>query len=449
MDRVYQYVEANRGRFIDELKDLLRIRSIASIGEEVKRNAEALQAHLERVGMESRIMPSTGNPMVYGERQGADGGPTVMLYGHYDVMPAEDTHLWDSDPFEPTERDGRIYCRGVGDNKAQHFAHIKALEAMQACGVATPHLKFVLEGEEETGSASLPGFVRDHAALLAADLCYAADGPRHESNRPTIYLGCRGVLGLEISLRGAKADVHSGNRGNVVPNTAWRLLDMLRTMRDASGRVLIDGFEDGVAPPGEAERAMIAALPYDGAKLADELGVESLRGMAGPDYNEALMFRPTLTINGLTSGYSGPGNKTIIPARAAVKLDIRLVVDQDPGHMVGLVRSHLDRHGFADAEMEVHDAMKPSRTAADNRYVPIIVEAVRDASGEEPVVWPSLGGSIPQYAFVEGLGTPCIWSAYANWDEANHAPNENVVTDLFIQACKISAGVFDRLRGAG
>ena len=447
MERVYQYIEANRGRFVDELKDLLRIRSIAANKAEVKRNAEALQGHLERVGMAARIMPSTGNPMVYGECQGADGSPTVILYGHYDVMPADDTDLWDSDPFEPTERGGRIYCRGVGDNKAQHFAHIKALEAMQACGIATGRLKFVLEGEEETGSASLPGFVRDHAELLAADLCYAADGPRHESNRPTVYLGCRGVVGLEISLRGAKADVHSGNR--VVPNTAWRLLDMLGTMRESSGRVLIEGFEDGVAPLGEVERAMIAALPYDGAKLADELGVESLRGMTGAEYNEALMFRPTLTINGLVSGYSGPGNKTIIPARAAVKMDIRLVVDQDPEHMVAAVRRHLDRHGFADAEMVVHDTMKPSRTAADNRYVPIIIGAVRDASGVEPVLWPSLGGSIPQYAFVEGIGTPCIWSAYANWDEANHAPNENVVTDLFIQACKISAGVFDRLREAG
>lgn len=449
MERVYQYIEANRGRFVDELKDLLRIRSVAANVAEVKRNAEALQGHLERVGMAARIMPSTGNPMVYGECAGADGSPTVMLYGHYDVMPAEDTELWDSDPFEPTERGGRIYCRGVGDNKAQHFAHIKALEAMQACGIATPRLKLVIEGEEETGSASLPGFMRDHAGMLAADLCYAADGPRHESNRPTVYLGCRGVVGLDISLRGAKTDVHSGNRGNVVPNTAWRLLDMLATMRDSSGRILIEGFEDGVAPPSEVERAMMAALPYDGAKLADDLGIESLRGLTGLAYNEALMFRPSLTINGLVSGYSGPGNKTIIPARAAVKMDIRLVVDQDPAHMVAAVRRHLDRHGFTDAEMVVHDTMKPSRTAANNRFVPVIIGAVRDASGVEPVVWPSLGGSIPQYAFVEGIGTPCIWSAYANWDEANHAPNENVVTDLFIQACKISAGVFDRLREAG
>jgi acetylornithine deacetylase/succinyl-diaminopimelate desuccinylase-like protein len=446
MDDVYRYIDENAPRFLDELKVLLRIPSIATDLEAVARVSSALKDHLDRVGMPSELMESTGNPMVVGQKPGAEGAPRVLLYGHYDVMPAGKRELWESEPFEPTERDGRIYCRGVGDNKAQHFAHIKALEALQACGVETPPLKIVLEGEEETGSESLPGFVKDHRELLAAELCYAADGPRHESNRPTVYLGCRGVLGLELYVEGIGRDVHSGNRGNIVPNPAWKLVHVLASMRDAKGRVTIEGFEDDVIPATNAERALLSELPYDGPRMAADLGVPELAGLAPADYYERLMFKPTLTINGLVGGYQGEGGMTVIPGRCSVKMDIRMVVNQDPERMVALVRRHLDKQGFGDVKIEVHDAMKPSRTNLENRYADTIVGAVREASGEEPVVWPSLGGSIPQYAFVEGLGTPCIWSAYANWDEANHAPNENVHIHLFIQAVKMSANVFNRLR---
>ena len=445
MDRVYAYVDANRDRFVEELKALLRIPSIATNDESVRTNAAALETHLADVGFASRIMESTGNPMVYGERPGADSGPMILLYGHYDVMPAEDVELWDSPPFEPTIRDGRIYARGVGDNKAQHFAHIKAAEALEACEVPAARLKFILEGEEETGSESLPGFARQHREMLAADLCYAADGPRHESNRPTIYLGCRGVVGIELRIKGAHHDVHSGNRGNVVPNTGWRLTQVLASMRDASGRVLIEDFEDDIVPPTAEERAMLEALPYDGDRLADQLGIEALRTMSGAEYHEAVQLRSTLNICGLICGYSGPGPKTIIPARATAKMDIRLVVNQDPDRMVERVRAHLDKHGFSDVELEVQDAMKPSRTPSSNPFVPRIVDAAREGSGVEPVVLLSLGGSIPQYAFVEALGTPCIWSAYANWDEDNHAPNENMDVELFIQSIKMSANVFHTL----
>ena len=446
-DAVWRYVDTHAERFLEELKALLRIRSLAGDAGEVTRAAEALREHLERVGMTARILPSSGNPMVYGELDPRSaGGPTVLLYGHYDVMPAGDPAEWRSDPFEPTLRDGRLYCRGVGDNKAQHFAHVKALEAMAACGVETPHLKFLIEGEEETGSTSLPGFVAEHRELLAADLCYAADGPRHESDRPTVYLGCRGVIGLELSVRGANRDLHSGNRGNVVPNPAWRLVQVLASLRDATGRVTIEGFEDGVRPPSPQELAHIAALPFDGATLAAELDVPELGQMDASEYYRRLMFSPALTINGLVCGYTGPGGKTIIPSSAAVKMDIRLVADQQPGHMIDILRRHLATHRFDDVTLDVHEVMKPSRTPLANAYVDTVVDALRAASGEEPVLWPSLGGSIPQYAFVEGLGVPCVWSAYANWDEGNHAPDENMRVDLFIQAIKMSASVFTRLR---
>ncbi|MFO0997296.1 MAG: M20/M25/M40 family metallo-hydrolase [Alphaproteobacteria bacterium] len=443
MDKIYAYIDANRDRFIEELKGFLRIPSVATNRDAVATCSAKLDRALKEVGFESRIMPSSGNPMVYGERKGS--GATLLLYGHYDVMPADDAHNWASPPFEPTERDGRLFARGVGDNKAQHYAHIKAVEALRACGVPSASLKFVLEGEEETGSTSLPGFVAEHKALLDADVCYAADGPRHESNRPTIYLGCRGVMGFELSVRTASRDVHSGNRGNVVPNPAWRLLQALSTMRDASGRVLIDGFYDDVRPISPDDRRMVDALPYDGAKMAKELAVEELRGLPAAEYHERVMYRPTLNISGLVSGYGGEGIVNIVPATATAKMDIRLVVDQQPDRIASLVRRHLDRHGFTDITLAVHDSMKPSRTPSSSNFIAPIVEAAREASGEDPVVLPALGGSIPQYAFVDALGIPCIWSAYANWDEQNHAPNENMVLDLFIQSIKISANVFHSL----
>jgi acetylornithine deacetylase/succinyl-diaminopimelate desuccinylase-like protein len=445
MDDVYRYIDANRERFVEELKAFLRIPSIATNATAVSTCAEKLKGALAEVGFDARIIPSSGNPMVYGELPGVEGAPVTLVYGHYDVMPPGDASKWESPPFEPTLRDGRIYARGVGDNKAQHIAHIKAVEALRACGKTNVPLKIVLEGEEETGSTSLPGFVANNRELLAADVCYAADGPRHESNRPTIYLGCRGVVGFELKVKTASRDVHSGNRGNVVPNPGWRLLQALSTMRDAEGRITIEGFMDDVRPLGAEDHKLLDALPFDGQKMGTELAVEELKGLAPKEYHQRVMYRPTLNISGLVSGYGGEGVMNIVPAEATAKMDIRLVVDQAPDKIMALVRKHLDRHGYKDVELIVHDTMKPSRTSSANNFVGPIVDAVRQASREEPIVLPALGGSIPQYAFVEGLDVPCIWSAYANWDEHNHAPNENVVIDLFIQSIKLSANVFHSL----
>lgn len=442
IQKAYQYIDANRARFIEELKEFLRIPSVATDAKAVDACARKLEGALAKAGFDAKLMPSSGNPMVYGERGGQ--GPVVLVYGHYDVMPA-DPKTWKSPPFEPTEREGRIYARGVGDNKAQHYAHIKAVEALQACGLSAVPLKIVLEGEEETGSTSLPGFVKQHRDLLAADVCYAADGPRHDSNRPTIYLGCRGVVGFELSVRTASRDVHSGNRGNVVPNPGWRLLQALQSMRDGKGRVLIEGFYDDVRPIGPDDGRMLDALGFDGQKMGTDLAVEELKGMKAREYHERVMYRPTLNISGLVSGYTGEGIVNIVPASATAKMDIRLVVDQGPDRIIACVRRHLAKHGFDDVEMTVHDVMKPSRTPSSNNFIGPIVEAARQAAGQEPVILPALGGSIPQYAFVEGLGVPCIWSAYANWDEQNHAPNENMVIELFIQSIKMSANVFHSL----
>ncbi|MGE0272316.1 MAG: M20/M25/M40 family metallo-hydrolase [Alphaproteobacteria bacterium] len=442
IEQAYTYIDANRARFIEELKEFLRIPSVATDAKAVDACSRKLEGALAKAGFDAKLMPSTGNPMVYGERKGQ--GPVVLVYGHYDVMPV-DNQVWQSPPFEPTERDGRIYARGVGDNKAQHYAHIKAVEALQACGLPAVPLKIILEGEEETGSTSLPGFVKEHRDLLSCDVCYAADGPRHESNRPTIYLGCRGVIGFELTVRTSSRDVHSGNRGNVVPNPGWRLLQALQSMRDEQGRVLIEGFYDDVRKIVPDDVRMLEALTFDGKKMSEQLAVAELLGMPAREYHERVMYRPTLNISGLVSGFTGEGIVNIVPATAMAKMDIRLVVDQDPDRIVACVRRHLKKHGFTDVEMTVHDVMKPSRTPSSSNFIGPIADAARQASGQEPVILPALGGSIPQYAFVEGLGVPCIWSAYANWDEQNHAPNENMVIDLFIQSIKMSANVFHSL----
>jgi acetylornithine deacetylase/succinyl-diaminopimelate desuccinylase-like protein len=445
MENVFRYIDDNRNNYVDSLKSLLRIPSETRDRESVVNYLKAFDEELTAAGFTSQIMESTGNPMLVGTRGSPEVDPVVLLYGHADVMPAGDESLWESPPYEPVVRNGRVYARGSGDNKAQHFAHVLAARALIACGMPVPNLKFLLDGEEETGSASLPAFVQTHREMLQADILYGADGGRHESNRPTLFLGCRGVLGVELTVRGANADVHSGNRGNVVPNPAWRLVECLASLRDPSGRVLIDGFENDVVPPRQVERELLESLPYDGDGLADSLGVESLRTLNGADYFESLMFHPTLNINGIICGYTGPGPKTIIPQSAAVKMDMRLVPHQEPDRILQLLRAHLDQHGFSDILVETLNAMKPSRTPLDHPYVPLVIDAVRTATGEEPVVYPALGGSIPQYAFVEALDLPCIWSAYANWDANGHAPDENMDLDCFIQAIKISASVFNTL----
>lgn len=446
LDRVYAYIDAHRDDFVAQLLVLLRQPSISAQNVGVEECAELLREIMTGCGLEAQLLPTAGKPVVFGQRLVDPLLRTVLIYGHYDVQPVDPLEAWESPPFEPTIRRGRIYARGSGDNKGQHLAQLLAMQAYLATWGELPvNVKVILEGEEESSSPHLARFVEEHRELLAADLVYTSDGPVHESGRPQVVLGVRGILYVELRARGAKSDLHSGNRGGVVPNPAWHLVDVLASMRDREGWVAIEGFYDTVRPQTAAERAAIADLPLDLPAILAEYGTDRLPPPAEPGYYERLMTLPTLNISGFRSGYGGEGMKTIIPATATAKLDMRLVVDQDPDDIFAKFSRHV-RERAPDVEVVRLGSMLPSKTPIENPYTRAVATAVARAYDEEPLVVPTLGGSLPDYVFTRILGLPSIMVPYANPDENNHAPNENLEIERYIKGIKICAAV---LRNVG
>lgn len=446
---VFAHIDARRGEYLERLFDYVRRPSISAHGLGIAETAAYIAGVIDSLGMGARVMQTAGWPMVYGERLEAPGAPTVLLYGHYDVQPPEPLEAWVSPPFEPTIREGRIYGRGVGDNKGQHLAQILALEALLACRGRLPcNVKLLLEGEEEVGSPHIAGFVRAHSELLRADLVITADGPVDASGRSCILFGVRGVLGFELRARGANRDLHSGNFGGVAPNPLWTLVHLLATMKRPDGTITIEGFYDNVQPPTELEREALARLPVDLPAIMGGLGLSRLDAPAGRGYAERLSLWPTLTINGLHGGYGGPGSKTVLPAGAVAKCDIRLVEAQTADEIFAKLQAHVARHA-PEVELVWQGAMDPSKTPLDSPFVAPLAAGIRQAIGEEPLLMPAMGGSLPEYVWTKILGAPAFVVPYANADEANHAPNENLEVERFIGGIKTGAAVLAQLGAHG
>lgn len=444
LEKLEACIQERKDPYLQKLFTLLRQPSISPRNEGVRECAVLLQTLMEESGISASLLETPGAPVVYGEVIRDPDTFTLLIYGHYDVQPPEPLEEWVTPPFEPTIRDGRIYCRGVGDNKGQLMAQVLAVKTYLDVVRELPiNVKFVFDGEEESGSEHLDSFVAQHAAKLACDLVYTSDGPMHASGRPSVELGVRGILGIEITAKGAKWDHHSGNMGNVAPNPAWKLIDLLRTMRDETGRVLIEGFYDRIREPSVLDRELLQLIPYDSEQIQSQLGLSDLQ-MDGETYYRKLGMEPTFNICGFHSGYGGEGLKTIIPAVANVKLDIRLVADQDPEDIFERLCQHVKKHA-PDVEVIKQGVMKPSRTSADNELVKVVVHAVREAYAQEPIIVPGVGGSLPDYVWTDTLGVPSIIVPYANHDEANHAPNENMMTDLFFNGILCTCHVIHRL----
>ncbi|MBA2529882.1 MAG: M20/M25/M40 family metallo-hydrolase [Euzebyales bacterium] len=442
---VAAYVDDHRQAFLDELCDLVRQPSISSEDVGVEACADHLVATMRRSGLSARLLATRNKPVVYGERLVATDRPTVLVYGHYDVQPVDPLDAWDSPPFEPIVRHGRLYGRGTSDNKGQHLAQLLGIRATLAVAGELPvNVKVVLEGEEECSSPHLAEFVEGNRELLAADVVYTSDGPVHDSGEPTVVLGVRGILCLELRARGARSDLHSGNRGGVVPNPAWELVRLLATMVDAEGTVTVDGFGEGVTPPTDAERAAIERLPVDVDAHLRTYGIDRLPPPEGLGFYDRLMLRPTLNIAGLASGSTGEGFKTIVPATAMARIDVRLVPDQDPDGVFAAVAAHVAARA-PGVEVTRVGAMPPSRTPVDNPYTQAVVGALTDVWGREPLVLPSLGGTLPDYVFTRLLGLPSLLVPYANADQANHAPNENLELERFYTGIRTCAAVLQRI----
>ncbi len=444
---VFAYVDAHRQEFLDRLIAYLRMPSISAHGLGIAEVAQYIADVMSRIGLMARVIPTAGWPMVLAERNNRDvpGAPTVILYGHYDVQPPDPLDEWLSPPFEPTIRDGRLYARGVGDNKGQHFAQILALESLLACRGSLPcNVKVLLEGEEEIGSPQMPVFAREHRDELAADLVITSDGPVDADGRSRLRFGVRGVLSFELRARGANRDLHSGNWGGVVPNPIWTLVQLLATMKNDRGIVTIDGFYDNVDTPTPLEKEILEGLPIDSAAVKQSLDLVEFDQPVERGFYERLSTWPTFTINGLHGGYGGPGSKTVLPHEAFAKCDIRLVESQTADEIFAKVEAHIRRHA-PGIELIRQGSMDPSKTRLDSPYTEPIRRGIAAAQEEEPLLVPAMGGSLPDYVFTKTLGIPAFGVPYANADESNHAPNENMEIERFYKGIKTGAAMLTYL----
>lgn len=438
---LFSYVDQREQLLLSRLIDYLRRPSISAYGEGIDEVAEYIANVMRQMGLTTRIMPTTGWPMVFAEYTAQPGAPAVLLYGHYDVQPPDPLEEWVTPPFEPTIRDGRLYARGVGDNKGQHFAQLMALEAFLACRGALPcNVKVLLEGEEEIGSPHMPEFIREHRDVLQSDLVIISDGPVHESGRSIISFGVRGVLDFELRARGANQDLHSGNWGGIVPNPLWTLVHLLATMKNERGEITIDGFYDHVQPLAQLEREALAKLPVDIDQVKRTLNLPCLDEPQERGYFERLSAWPTLTINGIHGGYGGPGSKTVLPREAVAKCDIRLVEAQTVEEILAKVQAHVQKHA-PEVSIISHGGMEPSKTPMDSPFTDLLRQAIIAAQGEDPLLVPAMGGSLPNYAFTKTMGIPAFGIPYANADEANHAPNENMEVARFFRGIKTGAAI--------
>ncbi|WP_018130438.1 dipeptidase [Effusibacillus pohliae] len=437
-DRIQQYLAAQRDRHLEEMKEWLSIPSISALSEhkeDVRRAAQWAAEALQKAGIENvRVMPTKGHPVVYGEWLKAEGKPTVLIYGHYDVQPVDPLALWKTPPFEPDIREGKIFARGASDDKGQTFMHIKALEAiLHTTGSLPLNFKFCIEGEEEIGSPNLDEFVEQNKELLAADVLVISDTPLLDRGKPAICTGLRGLCGLQIDVKGANSDLHSGLYGGAVQNPIHALVQILDSMRNEDGQITIEGFYDRVVPVSEEEREQYRALGYDEQKLKDELGVPEFFGEKGYSLLERTWTRPTLEINGIYGGFQGEGIKTVLPSEAHAKITCRLVPDQDPDEIIALIRNHIERHTPPGVTVttQLFDRGKPFATPIDH---PVIQAAARayESVYRAPVAFTRMGGSIPVVAtFDSVLNVPIVLMGFGLPNENFHAPNEHFHLENF------------------
>ncbi len=452
MLNVIDFVHSHRDRYISELKEFLAIPSISALPDraaDVARCAEWTADEMRRIGLEGvEAIATPGHPVVYGEWCHATGAPTVLFYGHYDVQPVDPVDLWESPPFEATVREGELYARGAADDKGQVFMHFKAIEAhLKTTGRLPVNIKVVIEGEEEIGSVNLDRFVRDHRSRLAADVIVISDSAMFDRGVPSICYGLRGLVYYQIDLRGTTSDLHSGIFGGAVANPAMVLAQVLAQMKDRGGRIRIPGFYDRVRPLSDEERAAWAALPFNEKKYRKDLGAPRLAGESGYSVLERVWARPTFDVNGLLSGFTGDGSKTVIPALAMAKVSMRLVPDQDPGEIAQQFEAYIRKVTPKTVTLTItrmHGG-KPWITSYDNPFVRAAAHAIERGFGTAPVFCRE-GGSIPVVStFHEQLGVPAVLFGVGLPDENAHAPNERLDLGNFHNGVVSAAAFYEEI----
>jgi len=439
------YLDHNRERHLDELFAFLRIPSVSTDPGHAHDTASAatfVAEALARAGLEATVEPTRGHGIVVARSPEVAGAPTVLIYGHYDVQPAEPLDLWETPPFEPTVVDGAIRARGASDDKGQVYAHVKGVEALTAVDGSLPvNVLFVVEGEEEIGSPHLRPFLERNADALAADVVVISDGAMVAPDTPTLTYGLKGLAYLEVHVRGAGRDLHSGAYGGGVPNAINALATMIAGLKDAHGRVTVPGFYDTVEPLGDEERRRMAAAPFDEDAFRADAGVSATPGEAGYTLLERLWGRPTLDCNGIWGGFQGEGAKTVIPAEAAAKLSCRLVPGQEPDDIADKVARALHALAPDGVEVEVRclHGGRPASTPIDAASVRAAADALRASFGREPV-FARTGGTIPVVSdFQELLGGEVVLVGLGLEDDRAHAPNEKFAVRDYLRGIETSA----------
>lgn len=440
LQTVDKYIEANKDRFLDELIDLLKVPSVSAdpaFSKDVLRAAELLSSRLTEIGMENvEICPTAGYPIVYGEKIIDPALPTVLVYGHYDVQPADPLELWDSPPFEPVVKDGKIYARGACDDKGQMYMHVKAVELMMQTTGLPCNVKFMIEGEEEVGSDNLGIFVKENRERLKADVILISDTGMIANDIPSITVGLRGLSYIEVEVTGPKRDLHSGLYGGAVGNPINVLCDMISSLMDKNRRITIPGFYDDVIEVSTEERAEMAKAPFSEAAYKDDLQIDDVQGEKGYSTLERCTIRPTLDVNGIWGGYIGEGAKTVLPSKAYAKISCRLVPGQDPDRITKLLVDHIPTIAPKSVKVKVkpHHGGQPYLTPTDFTGYQAAHKAMETTFGKEPIPMRG-GGSIPIVAmFEEELGLKSVLMGFGLDSDAIHSPNEHY-------------GVFNYLKG--
>jgi acetylornithine deacetylase/succinyl-diaminopimelate desuccinylase-like protein len=438
MNRYDDYLEENLDESISELSRFCRQPSVAAQNWGLTECASMVSEMLKSRGFKAEVLSTGGAPVVYGERL-VRSNKTLLFYNHYDVQPPEPLELWDSPPFEPTLRDGKLFARGVSDDKGHLVSRLFAIDSILANDNELPcNVKFVIEGEEEISSVHLKDFVINNVEKLKADACIWEFGGVDHREVPIQHLGLRGICYVELSVETAKIDVHSGLGGSIFPNAAWRLVWALSTLKGEDERIRLPGHYDSVKSPIARDRKLIEALPETAEEYKTRYGVDHfLRGLTGGvELRIAEVFEPTCTICGLTSGYQGEGSKTVLPARASAKVDFRLVPDQTPEQVLKSLRAHLDSEGFQDVNIKFLGGEEPARTDPNDPFVALVVETARPVYGHPMQIVPMSGGSGPNHAFVHYLNLPVVTAGIGHPGSQAHAPNENIRLDLYLKGAK-------------
>jgi acetylornithine deacetylase/succinyl-diaminopimelate desuccinylase-like protein len=449
------FVKEHQTRFLDELKELLRIPSISTLPEhraDVERAAAFVADSLRAAGMENvEVIPTAKHPLVYADWLHAPGKPTVLCYGHYDVQPADPLELWNTPPFEPTERNGNLYGRGTADDKGQMYMHIKAVEAIIAVNGRLPlNVKFLIEGEEEVGGESIAKFVAEQPEKLKADVALVSDTAMYAEGIPTLCIGLRGLIYLEVEATGPARDLHSGLYGGAAPNAVYGLIELLAKAKNAVGVIQIPGVYDDVEEPAAAELESWKGLPFDEARfLAKEVGSTQLTGEPGRSVLERVWSRPTFEVHGIAGGFTAAGAKTVIPAKATAKVSFRLVPKQDPERVLASFRQWVAQKTPAGIQTEVRvlSAGPGLVVNPDHPAIQVAARALGEVFGRQTVFTRS-GGSIPIVGdFANHLGIPTILMGFGLPDDGLHSPNEKYKIENYYLGIMTIAHFFEQYGG--